>query len=303
MNKLGNRETEGVDNDEKLRQYNCTHKLNICVSCGAKDASESNNSEINGANQKNDESDSGSNNVNSATTGLMRHYVVPYAYRKLLPTKFKTHLPHDVVLLCLDCHVHMDQEAKKYRTDAYERLFRKDPLTRLAVVIDHDRKRLKSHARALWKHRDRLPPERIQQYEAAIFEHLETESNRTTGRTKGASPETQAFIPKTNIPEHVLRELAMNLEPEQKNPKYIPLADLVVENLCQTDDAITKFVIDWRKFFVETLHPRFLPAGWSVHSPAAIDIRLEYDSDEAKNEENKCEHSHETMHVQGNNGN
>jgi hypothetical protein len=269
---VGSDETE-MDNDEKLRQYNCTHKLNICVSCGAKDASEStnnnnNNNIVNTADNidlSGKENGSDNEDDESTTVGLMRHYVVPYAYRKLLPTKFKTHLPHDVVLLCLDCHVDAEQAAKKQRTDVYEKLYRKDPSTRPAVVIDQNRKRLKSYSRALWKHKDKLPQERIQQYESVISDHLAAKNLESSTRSDVGG----ASIP---IPEDVLRDLALNIEPERKNPRYIPLADLVVENLCQTDEGVSEFVVGWREFFVATLHPRYLPVGWSVHSPVEIDV-------------------------------
>ena len=288
---------ETVDNDEKLRQYNCTHKLNICVSCGAKDASESNSYSNSKAN---DDNEPENNEYN--TTGLMRHYVVPYVYRKLLPAKFKTHLPHDVVLLCLDCHVEAEQATKARRTDLYEKLYRKDPSTRLVVVIDQDLKRLKSYARALWKHKDKLPAQRIEQYESTIAEHLAQgglEQACSSLAAAAAAAATTTSVNNTSsgscvgrIPEDVLRELALKLEPERKNPKYISLADLVVENLCQNDEAISKFVVGWRKFFVDTLRPRHLPVGWSVHSPVEVDASPEEEIGDGQAQTKEEDHHH-----------
>ena len=74
-NSNGTEETQ--DEIHPNRVYNSSHKRNICVACGS-------------------------------SIGLMRHYVVPYSYRRLLPTKFKSHLPHDIVLLCMDCHMCAD---------------------------------------------------------------------------------------------------------------------------------------------------------------------------------------------------
>ena len=270
---------ERADNDDKLRQYNCTHKLNICVSCGAKDVSEVNNDE------NNDGYDRKREGEETNTAGLMRHYVVPYAYRKLLPTKFKTHLPHDIVLLCLSCHIEAEQAAKTHRADVYEKLYRKDPSTRLTVVVDQDLKRIKSYARALWQHKDKLPAQRIEQYESAILEHLaRTDLEHTNDKGTSISPSNNNRSSEERISFEVLRELA-NLQPERKNPKYIPLADLVVQNLCHSDETISKFVVSWREFFVETLRPRHLPAGWSVHSPVEVDIdpqEHDRDDDEAE---------------------
>lgn len=51
--------------------YNQSQKRNVCVSCGD-------------------------------DQHHMRHYVVPYCYRTLLPEKYKTHMPHDIVIMWYD---------------------------------------------------------------------------------------------------------------------------------------------------------------------------------------------------------
>jgi hypothetical protein len=35
--------------------------------------------------------------------GYLRHSVVPHCYRKRFPGAMKSHLSHDIVLMCLDC--------------------------------------------------------------------------------------------------------------------------------------------------------------------------------------------------------
>ena len=42
----------------------------------------------------------------------MRHYIVPYSYRALLPPEYKTHMSHDIMILCPDCHVRCEGETK-----------------------------------------------------------------------------------------------------------------------------------------------------------------------------------------------
>jgi hypothetical protein len=37
-------------------------------------------------------------------TGYLRHSIVPHTYRRHFPLRFKSHLSHDIVLLCLKCH-------------------------------------------------------------------------------------------------------------------------------------------------------------------------------------------------------
>jgi exonuclease 3'-5' domain-containing protein 2 len=202
--------------------YNITHKKNICVACGI-------------------------------DTGLMRHYVVPYAYRRLLPTQFKSHLPHDIVLLCLDCHVCADQAAVEQRDNVYEPTFRKDSTTALAVIPNRHLRHVKSCAQALWKHRDRMPPQRVSAYEDVIQQHV---------KKSGAI----IAIPS----EDLLRDLAENLETDRPNPGYVPIAELVVQSL-HTDRDVSEFIRSWRRLFLETLQPRYLPVGWSVDSPVEND--------------------------------
>jgi hypothetical protein len=45
---------------------------------------------------------------------LTKHHVVPRSYRQHFPVQFKTHLSHDCVLLCVDCH-------EKYELSSRER--------------------------------------------------------------------------------------------------------------------------------------------------------------------------------------
>ena len=69
-------------NDEtSIEKYTTSHKENICVVCGD--------------NQY-----------------FMRHYIVPYCYRSLLPHKYKNHMPHDIVILCPDCHLVCEQSTQ-----------------------------------------------------------------------------------------------------------------------------------------------------------------------------------------------
>ncbi|OEU16717.1 hypothetical protein FRACYDRAFT_149334, partial [Fragilariopsis cylindrus CCMP1102] len=206
---------------ERMNTYNINHKKNICVACGG---------------------------------GLMRHYVVPYSYRKKFPIKFKTHLPHDIVLLCIECHIAMDQAIKICRTDIYEQSYRTDPNTRHKVIVDEKLKHIKSYSRALYLYKNKLPKHRIQLYEKYVLkEHL------VTSNQNDPDYETDADA------------YDKNLITEKLNPKYIPLVDLVIKHKLKTDQDVREFVIGWRQFFVDTLNPQYLPIGWSVNSPVESD--------------------------------
>jgi len=228
----------------------------------------------------------------------MRHYVVPYSYRKRFQTKFKTHLPHDIVLLCIECHIVMDQATKIDRTDVYEQLYRKNPESRLAVTADYHLKRVKSCARALWLHKNKLPHERIVEYEKVVYDYyVSTPTTNNDGNNvvvggdgnsdgggvaagivsiekstvSTGTPTVKEATATLLVTDAVVREIATTLVTERPNPHYIPLPELFIQQKLHTDQDVRLFVRGWRQFFVDTLHPRYLPMGWSVTSPVEID--------------------------------
>ena len=170
---------------ERMNTYNINHKKNICVACGiGPDAPSSSSSPLKskstvvgikiGEEDDNDDDDNHDDGDKEDADdggggGLMRHYVVPYSYRKKFPIKFKTHLPHDIVLLCIECHIAMDQATKIYRTDIYEQSYRTDLNTRHKVIVDEKLKHIKSYSRALYLYKNKLPKHRIQFYEKYIL--------------------------------------------------------------------------------------------------------------------------------------
>jgi hypothetical protein len=238
--------------------YNTSHKRNICVACGT-------------------------------TTGLMRHYAVPYAYRRLLPSKFKSHLPHDIVLLCLDCHIYANQVEMEQERDVYEPAFRKDPQAARPVINHQRRHTIKNCAQALWKHRHKMPPTKIIEYEAVVQAYLTETSNdkgverddddvdddvdddnKNNNNNNNNKVVALTATTTTTTPPAVLQHLAENLMVNRPNPNYVPITTLVVESL-QTDQDISNFIRSWRTLFVEILQPRYLPGGWSVESPVEND--------------------------------
>jgi len=207
--------------DPQQVKYNQADKRNHCVVCGN-------------------------------TRDYMRHYVVPYCYRCQFPEQFKAHLPHDVVLLCPDCHVRAERASHK-RMQLLEDELRDDPNTAFPHFVDRRLHSLRSSAHALLKWKNRLPFAKIQEYEAVLREW------------SGLPPDQELST--------VHLEQASQLEERLPNPEYIPGPHLVIESL-KDDSAIEAFVHDWRAHFVDSLQPRYLPAGWSVKSPVMCDVRV-----------------------------
>jgi hypothetical protein len=191
--------------------------------------------------------------------GYMRHYVVPYSYRRRFPVQYKTHLPHDVVITCPACHVRAEQASAARQRDL-EDAARRDaalpPGSERPEICDRGKNAIRSAALALRKRRQELPAGRIAECENLVRQWADAE-----------------------LTEDVL-ERAAGLETRRPNPAFVSGVDLVVQSLLQSDDhddcdgdRLADFVRDWRRHFVETMHPRHLPVGWSIDAPVQSDPR------------------------------
>jgi hypothetical protein len=89
----------------------------------------------------------------------MRHYVVPLLLSHTVSQNFKTHLPHDIVLVCIANH-HV-KAGRKYhkRMQRIEDDLRTDRIPRRNSLTSVHQ--IRNSATALLKFKDKLPLERI----------------------------------------------------------------------------------------------------------------------------------------------
>ncbi len=198
--------------------YHVSHKKNVCVVCGDSEK-------------------------------FMRHYVVPYCYRALFPSKYKTHMPHDIVILCPDCHVHSEKSTQE-RQKKIELSLRTMPGTDHPHIPDRELHRVKSAALALCNRREQIPPEKVKEHEATVKMYF--------------------GLDQSSWLSHELLIEATTMETSIPNPTYIPGPELVVSSLAYDEESIESFILDWREHFLHTMQPRFLPTGWSIDSPVHI---------------------------------
>jgi hypothetical protein len=239
-------DTDGAGNGDNINTYNQTIKANCCVICGH-------------------------------DRDYMRHYVVPFCYRTLFPQNFKTHLPHDIVLVCANHHVKAGRKYHK-RMQRIEDDLRTDPDTAAPELIDKQVHQIRSSATALLKFRDKLPLDRIADYEALLCEWYELpqpEPHPTITETANDKMHDDTATITTEAPPSALTtallQTASELESRRPNPKYISGPTLVMDSFNNNDEAMADFVREWRSFFFESMQPQFLPTGWSVDSPVVCD--------------------------------
>lgn len=178
------------------------------------------------------------------TENVLRKTVVPHEYRRYFPNLMKEHLSHDILLLCVACHI---------RSNTYDSEIRQELAEECDAPIgcqddvkcreDPRLKKVKSAGRALLKSKERLPFERVKELEEIIREYYCVVENEAL---------TEDIIERASSTEAVLR-----------NNGYIPHGKKVVE-VQSENDGLMAFETRWRKHFLESMKPKYMPDMWSV---------------------------------------
>lgn len=248
-----------------LREYNSSIKQNRCVGCGAE-------------------------------RDYMKHYIVPYSYRTLFPDHFKTHLPHDIVILCASrCHLRA-QQAVHYRMNTLEHRERQrrqnmdlHPTSGQAELVDLYKYRVRSAATALLQWKAKLPENKIAAYERLVCEWARNNKSECPGDDDNENTIDAADAGNSSLtPTLEQLETASLLQCRSPNPHFVSGAELIVDFLRsdsskkkKNDDddatfdegALSDFVRGWRQHFLDVVRPRYLPKGWSVDAPVQSDRR------------------------------
>lgn len=178
----------------------------------------------------------------------VRKIIVPQEYRKYFPTVLKDHSSHDVLLLCINCHLQSalyDDALKHQLAVECDAPLESGRSTR--AYLNHDLSKVVSAARALLRHRDndRIPESRIVELEALV----------------------KNFYGVSALTEELLNEAA-NIDYKQQNPDFVPHGKKVVEHYMAKEGGLLGFEKMWRQQFVNMMEPKFLPAMWSIdHRP------------------------------------
>lgn len=175
------------------------------------------------------------------SNSFIKKNVVPHEYRKYFPSIMKDHLSHDVLLLCVRCHK---------RSNAYDLMLRQQlvkecnaPLgSQDNVKFQTDPIKLKVHsaAKALVRCRSSLPENRINELEELIKNFYQIEE----------------------ITPEILEE-GVNINTKFTNQNYISHGQKVVQYMSKIGGLIA-FETRWRKHFLDTMKPQYLPSMWSV---------------------------------------
>jgi len=178
---------------------------------------------------------------------FLRKNVVPHEYRRYFPAVMKDHQSHDVLLMCVRCH----QRSNMYDADLRKKLSEEcsAPIgteTDVKLRENTDLKKVRSAGRALQANRKRqcIPQARLQELEEVLLDHYQVEEL------------TDDIIDK-----------AADCNFLMENGDYVPHSRAVVQFFLERG-GLLQLEVRWRKHFLETMKPAFLPELWSVDHQA-----------------------------------
>ncbi|EAL68469.2 3'-5' exonuclease domain-containing protein [Dictyostelium discoideum AX4] len=221
-------------------QFYLASKENICVVCGS-------------------------------THKILRHSMVPHCYRQYLPEEIKSHSSHDVILVCCDCHAILDKKnqimkmiiSQQYNVpiDNENKQFITDhtllKITQIASIVKNNFYSTGNNnnisednlIKGNKKCKKNIPDEKLEEMKKIVME----------------------YIGKEEINVEDLDEI-LKLNPKQKNENYIPHEKKVIDKvLAMGEKGIFEFIRSWRKNFVESVQPKFLPEHWSIDKVVCCD--------------------------------
>lgn len=169
-------------------------------------------------------------------TDLTRHHIVPYTYRKHFPTLLKTHNSHDVVPICFTHHKNYEENfaiklkrqlAKKYNAPLEcETKIRTD----LSLVV--------KYSKLLMDKPCDLPYSRKKQIIKTIRDY-------------------HGLVGK-------LRQVILTYAYVDLSKSKTESHGLIVVNEQIKNNALQKFVEMWRKHFIKSTNPIFMPKYWNI---------------------------------------
>lgn len=191
--------------------YYLQEKENICVVCGAKES-------------------------------YVRKQVVPKEYRRYFPPSLKDHASHDILLMCMPCHVRSTQYDTSLRYQLAEECNAPiDMGSGTKQLSDTDLQKVRSAARALLNAKANIPDSRKNELRKIL----------------------EDFYGTTDFSPEILKQAA-ELEYRVDNKNYVPHGKLVVR-FAEKHGGLHSFEKRWRQHFVSKMKPQYLPKNWSIH--------------------------------------
>ena len=198
------------------------------------------------------------------TKNYLRFHVVPILYRSCFPENLKSHKSHDVVLLCIECH----EKARKVYEKKKEEISKRYGVP-INIMSDEQNNYLKltqfiKKCRILLKNKNESFPEKAQiklknnlkemfdflMKNSEYFKNFVDKNKIKCDKIEDINIEfLEIFCNKFNLNDKNFPEGKRNIH-----------GKLVIEKV----KDLKEFIMEWRKFFIDSFKPKFLPKEWSV---------------------------------------
>ena len=178
---------------------------------------------------------------------FLRKNVVPHEYRRYFPSVMKDHQSHDVLLMCVRCHQKSnmyDAEMRKFLSEECNAPIGTETDVKLRENVEL--KRVRSAGRALQANRlkNSIPSSRLEELKDILLDHYKVDL--LTDEIVDKAAEANFLI---------------------ENGEYVPHSRAVVQYFLERG-GLLQLEVRWRKHFLDTMKPEFLPPLWSVDHQA-----------------------------------
>jgi hypothetical protein len=200
--------------------------------------------------------------VTGTRDDLQRHHIVPYCYRKYLPFKYKSKNHHDVVLMNHDIHAEYEVEAIKFKDElAYKYGVRtiSDYNKAYSLAIREFNKEkgiILGKINTILKGYKKIPKSLINDNLIYLANEFDI---------------SESFMLNINFIQlmklYLLLQKKYNSEYEQfkeRHGKYYDHGWHLIQKL-DNDEKVEEFIKLWRRHFIDTMQPKYMPNGWSIN--------------------------------------
>ena len=172
--------------------------------------------------------------VCGAEEDLTKHHCVPACFRKCMPDEYKMNTSHDVLPVCVACHMEYEPAAQQLKEDIAKRF---GIAFHPQVAKDDTEWKAWKSANALLRYREQIPESRIGELTQVLRD----------------------FLGKEDVTQEDLEALG------DRNPykKFVGInghSQTIMDQIADLDE----FIREWRQHFLDTMQPKFMPEHWSV---------------------------------------
>lgn len=180
---------------------------------------------------------------------MTRHHVFPYMFKCKLPIQYKSRSNYDILPVCSDCHEKYERVADILKRDLENEVVRKSN-------IHCDPSEIKKIKSVLASRRF------LEQYNEYPDFYRNVPKNKIAEHKKNASQK---------INERILNQSIVN-------KKY--WVEKLMDCMKDDEEKLFEFVKMWRKHFVDTMNPQYLPKLWVIDME--VEVTNEYKQEQER---------------------